>query len=65
LRFTKTTPKGTTVTAASNTALPKSNFDTYRSTDDVELNLTEKTVAVGDEEAQSHEMPGLRSRDGR
>jgi len=52
LRFEGTFPKGTTMSAPSNSALPKSHFETsYPRTEDVELNLTEKTAAVGDEEA--------------
>ena len=66
LRFVRTVPKGTTITGASDSAIPKSDFGaSYPSTEDVELNLTEKTAAVGDEEAQSHKMPSLLSRDGR
>jgi len=61
LRFRSTVPKQS-LTATNNTTLPKSRFDaSFLSAEDVELGLT--TEKPGDEEAQSHRMPTLLSRD--
>ena len=52
--------------AATNPDLPKSCFEpgsSNPSAEDVELSLREKTAPIGDEEAQSHRMPTLLSRD--
>jgi len=58
LRFGRVPPKGAS-NGTSTSTTQKSRFDT---TDDpfgdVELSRTEKAVPVGDEEAQSHKIPG-------
>jgi len=49
-----------------NPNLPKICFEpgsSNPSAEDVELSLREKTAPIGDEEAQSHRMPTLLSRD--
>jgi len=58
LRFERVPPRGAS-NGTSTSATQNSRFDT---TDDpfgdVELSLTEKAVPVGDEESQSHKIPG-------
>ena len=54
------------MTAATNPDLPKGRFESGSSDpsdEDVELGLRVKTAPIGDEEAQSHMMPTLLSRD--
>ena len=53
-----------TSTGASSSTAQKSRFDTTDGHfEGVELGLTEKSLPVGDEEAQLHKMPGLPLRD--
>jgi hypothetical protein len=63
LRFGGAPPIATS-TGTSTTAAQKSRFDTTGDHfEGVELSLTEKSLPVGDEEAQLHKMPGLPLRD--